>query len=115
MGFWPAERARRTPSPAYDNPEGFIEVTAENADTRISEHFQLRDFLTHDQESVWPKYLVLRSPLVDKLELVIAQLEARGIHVTHMQAMSGFRTPLYNARAGERAGRSRISRNIYAD
>jgi hypothetical protein len=115
MGFWPAERGRRTPSPAYANPEGFIEVTPENADTRISEHFQLRDFLTHDQESVWPKYLVLRSPLVDKLELVIAQLEARGIHVTHMQVMSGFRTPLYNARAGERGGRSKISRHIYGD
>jgi len=99
IGFWPAERGRRTPNAAYANPEGFIEVTPENADTRISEHFRLSDFLTHDQEAVWPKYLVLRSALVDKLELVIAQLESRGIHVTHMQVMSGFRTPLYNARA----------------
>ena len=101
MGFWPAERGRTLASEAYANPEGFIEVTPENEDTRISEHFRLRDFLTHDQESVWPKYLVLRAPLVDKLELVIAQLEARGIPVTHMQVMSGFRTPLYNARAAE--------------
>jgi hypothetical protein len=115
IGFWPAERGRRTPSAAYANPEGFIEVTPENADTRISEHFRLSDFLTHDQDAVWPKYLVLRSALVDKLELVIAQLESRGIHVTHMQVMSGFRTPLYNARAGERGGRSKISRHMYGD
>src|SRR4029079_14012790 len=79
------------------------------------EHFRLSDFLTHDQQGVWPKYLVLRAPLVDKLELVIAQLESRGIHVTHMQVMSGFRTPLYNARAGERGGRSKISRHMYGD
>jgi len=115
IGFWPAEKGRRTPGAAYANPEGFIEVTPENEDTRISEHFQLRDFLTHDQEAVWPKYLVLRASLVDKLELVIAQLESRGIRVAHMQVMSGFRTPLYNARAGERGGRSRISRHMYGD
>jgi hypothetical protein len=115
IGFWPAEKGRRTPGPTYANPDGFIEVTPENADTRISEHFRLRDFLTHDQEDVWPKYLVLRAPLVDKLELVIAQLEAHGTHVTHMQVMSGFRTPLYNARAGERGGRSKVSRHMYGD
>jgi hypothetical protein len=115
IGFWPAEKGRRTPSAAYANPEGFIEVTPENENTRISEHFRLSDFLTHDQQSVWPKYLVLRSALVDKLELVIAKLESRGIHVAHMQVMSGFRTPLYNARAGERGGRSKISRHMYGD
>ena len=32
-----------------------------------------------------------------------------------MQVMSGFRTPLYNARAGERGGRSKISRHMYGD
>ena len=87
IGFWPAEKGRRTPSPAYANPEGFIEVTPENADTRISEHFRLSDFLTHDQQGVWPKYLVLRAPLVDKLELVIAQLgiarDPRDAHAGH--------------------------------
>ena len=115
IGFWPAEKGRRTPTAAYANPEGFIEVTPENADTPISEHFRLSDFLTHDQQGVWPKYLVLRAPLVDKLELVISQLEARGTQVHHMQVMSGFRTPLYNARAGERGGRSKISRHMYGD
>ena len=114
MGFWPAER-RKLLSTAYANPEGFIEVTPENADTHVSEHFMLRDFLTHDQEGIWPKYLVLRAPLVDKLELVISQLEARGTPVRRMSVMSGFRTPQYNARAGERGGRSKVSRHMYGD
>ena len=114
MGFWPAER-RKLLSTTYANPEGFIEVTPENADTHVSEHFMLRDFLTHDQEGVWPKYLVLRAPLVDKLELVISQLEARGTPVRRMSVMSGFRTPQYNARAGERGGRSKVSRHMYGD
>jgi hypothetical protein len=115
MGFWPAERKRgkRLLATAYANPEGFIEVTPENADTHVSEHFRLRDFLTHDQQGVWPKYLVLRAPLVDKLELVISQLEARGTPVRHMSVMSGFRTPQYNGR-GE-GGRSGISRHMYGD
>ena len=114
MGFWPGER-RKALSTVYANPEGFIEVTPENADTYVSEHFRLRDFLTHDQQGVWPKYLVLRAPLVDKLELVISQLEARGTPVRRMSVMSGFRTPQYNARGGERSGRSRVSRHMYGD
>jgi hypothetical protein len=116
MGFWPAERKRKKAlALAYANPEGFIEVTPDNADTYVSEHFRLRDFLTHDQEGVWPKYLVLRAPLVDKLELVISQLEARGTPVRHMSVMSGFRTPEYNAQAGEGRGRSKVSRHMFGD
>ena len=114
IGFWPGER-RKLLSTVYANPEGFIEVTAENADTHVSEHFRLRDFLTHDQQNVWPKYLVLRAPLVDKLELVISQLEARGTPVRRMKVMSGFRTPQYNARGGKKSGRSEVSRHMYGD
>ena len=70
VGFWPSERGRLT-TDAYENPDGFIEVTPENQSMQISEHFKLADFLTHDQRDVWPKYLVLNEDLVDKLELVI--------------------------------------------
>ena len=61
-------------------------------DLRVSDHFALGDFLTHGQESVWPKYLVLREDLVDKLELVIDDLQKHGVRVTRMSVMSGFRT-----------------------
>jgi hypothetical protein len=114
IGFWPRERGR-TSSASYANPDGFIEVTRENATTRVSEHFRLGDFLTHDQPTVWPKYLVLREELVDKLELVITELGRQGIGVRHMNVMSGFRTPQYNATGGETGGRADLSRHMYGD
>jgi uncharacterized protein YcbK (DUF882 family) len=113
LGFWPGEK-RRVTSLAYSNPRGFIEVTPENQDTFVSEHFRLRDFLTKDQPRTWPKYLVLRVELIDKLELVIQELEARGLDVRHMQVMSGFRTPRYNG-SGNTGGRSDVSRHMYGD
>jgi hypothetical protein len=116
VGFWPAERRKKpTRSEAYENPEGFIEVTAENQDTQISEHFQLRDFLTHDQRDVWPKYLVLKEALVDKLELVIDDLAEHGVRVERMVVLSGFRTPQYNSQGVGRGGRAKDSRHQFGD
>jgi uncharacterized protein YcbK (DUF882 family) len=114
VGFWPEEKGRLR-SQAYENPEGFIEVTRENQDMRVSEHFQLRNFLTHDQDDVWPKYLVLREPLLDKLELVIQDLERHGIRAEGMKVLSGFRTPDYNLALGDESGRARDSRHQFGD
>ncbi|HEU4565759.1 MAG TPA: hypothetical protein VFS05_13955 [Gemmatimonadaceae bacterium] len=114
VGFWPAER-RAVKGEAYGNPEGFIEVTPENQDTRVSEHFRLRDFITHDQQDVWPKYVVLREELIDKLELVLEELEATGHPVNHVVVLSGFRHPSYNEALGEESGRSLVSRHQYGD
>lgn len=114
VGYWPEERGRLR-SDEYENPEGFIEVTEANQDTRISEHFRLRDFLTHDQKNVWPKYLVLREPLLDKLELVIQELKDHGIPVRNVKVLSGFRTPQYNLALGDRSGRARDSRHQFGD
>ena len=114
IGFWPDERGRAR-SEEYENPQGFIEVTRENQETRISEHFRLKDFLTHDQQNVWPKYLVLREPLIDKLELVIQELQDQGIPARNVSVLSGFRTPQYNLALGDRSGRARDSRHQYGD
>jgi hypothetical protein len=113
MGYWPFER-RKVRSDAYARLDGFIEVTPQNQDTWISEHFRLRDFLTKDQRDVWPKYLVLDAKLVDKLELVIDDLVSRGYDVRHLSVMSGFRTPQYNRR-GVGRGRADASRHQYGD
>lgn len=115
IGFWPAERGRVLDNEAYANPDGFVVVTPENQDTRLSEHFRLRDFITHDQGDVWPKYLVLHEDLIDKLELVISTLQSEGVPVRRLVVMSGFRTPQYNAHGGETGGRSKISRHMYGD
>ena len=119
VGNWPSERGKvgpaKAPPAAYANPAGFIEVTPQNADTPVSEHFKLRDFLTHDQPNVWPKYIVLQQKLVDKLELVLADLQAHGVDVHGVTVMSGFRTPRYNATGGNPVGRAAVSRHMYGD
>jgi uncharacterized protein YcbK (DUF882 family) len=119
LGTWPSEKGTvgpgKAPSGAYASPRGFIEVTEKNADTRVSEHFKLRDFLTHDQPTVWPKYLVLQPKLIDKLELVLADLQAHGIDTRGVRVMSGFRTPQYNYTGGNTGGRASLSRHMYGD
>jgi uncharacterized protein YcbK (DUF882 family) len=114
IGTWPHERGVARADDGA-NPDGFTEVTPENENTYVSEHFQLRDFLTHDQEDVWPKYLVLNERLVDKLELVIEDLNAHGVRVEHLAVMSGFRTPEYNVQGVGKGGRARDSRHQYGD
>jgi hypothetical protein len=113
LGYWPEEKGRLR-SEAYRNPEGFIEVTPDNEDTRVSEHFRLRDFVSHGQNEVWPKYVVLREPLLDKLELVIEDLNDHGVNAEGMRIRSGFRTPAHNqAVRGE--GSARDSRHQFGD
>ena len=112
LGRWPSERwmvGRK-----YWNPDGFIEVTPENVALRLSSHFTLGEFLTHDQRNVWPKYVVLQEQLIDKLELVLADLAERGVPTDHVRVLSGFRAPYYNDRiVGE--GAARASRHQYGD
>lgn len=114
VGFWPGERVTRS-STRYPLPDGFLEVTPENQDLPLSQHFLVRDFLTKDQPQVWPKVLVIRLPLLDKLELIATELEALG-RPAAVRVMSGFRTPQYNALGvGPRGGRARDSRHMYGD
>jgi uncharacterized protein YcbK (DUF882 family) len=120
LGNWPGETGpvsapSKAPASRYQPPSGFIEVTQANADTPLSDHFKLRDFLTHDQPNVWPKYLVIEMRNVDKLELVLSDLASRGIDVSGVHVMSGFRTPQYNKGGGDPAGRAGLSRHMYGD
>jgi uncharacterized protein YcbK (DUF882 family) len=115
LGSWPYEKGGTPRSKAYGNPVGFIEVTRDNQNTYVSEHFRLRDFLTKDQPNQWPKYLLLDPQLLDKLELIIADLNSHGYNVKHMTVMSGFRTPRYNHSGGNTAGRANLSRHMYGD
>jgi uncharacterized protein YcbK (DUF882 family) len=119
VGNWPSEAGvvgpAKAPKNAYATPQGFIEVTQENAGTHVSEHFRLQDFLTHDQPNVWPKYLVLQQTLVDKLELVLSDLAQHGYDVHGVKVLSGFRTPQYNYTGGVTTGRANLSRHMYGD
>jgi len=113
VGRWPADGMSAS-NPRYAPPKGFIGVTPENQETRVSESFRMRDFLTHDQGNVWPKVLVLRPALLDKLELVRQELEREGLP-SRLHVMSGFRTPQYNEQGVGKGGRATHSRHMYGD
>lgn len=109
IGFWPEETG------AYAPPRGLVQVTPENMNTRVSKHFQLKDFLTKGQSDVWPKYVVLNPKLLDKLELTLQELEKEGHPVEDVFVISGFRTPWYNRAGGNTQGRGTLSRHMYGD
>lgn len=114
VGHWPT-RGLAARDERYFPPAGFIPVTPANELTPVSKRFRLRDFLTHDQRDVWPKVLVLRTVLVDKLELIGDELQRRGLPGT-LRIMSGFRTPQYNEQGvGSKGGRAAQSRHMYGD
>lgn len=114
IGNWPTAKKGR-PGVNYDAPAGFIEVTQRTQSTPLSDHFKLRDFFPHDQANVWPKYIVVDTKLVDKLELILIDLESRGINPNGVKVMSGFRTPQYNSGVGDTDGRASLSRHMYGD
>lgn len=113
IGTYLAERL----SGHREEPEGFLEVQPGDVGLSVSRHFRLGDFITHDaQAEVWPKYVALNPRLLDKLELVVAQVaKMRGISPDSLDALdvhSGFRTPAHNARVRRAA---RDSRHQYGD
>lgn len=102
-------------------PLGFVRIDANDLDIPLSAHLQLADFVTHDEQSVWPRYAALDPRLLDKLELVFGVLSAahgdstlasRGVQV---DVHSGFRTPLYNRRVARAASDSRHQYGDAAD
>ncbi|MFN2565385.1 MAG: hypothetical protein ABR499_10295 [Gemmatimonadaceae bacterium] len=120
IGTYLAERLAGRGAALADHPEGFLEVAPEHVELSVSTHLTVGDFITHDsQEDVWPKYVAINPRLLDKLELVIAEVQSRrgrlrvidlalGIH-------SGFRTPWHNARVPRAAGDSRHQYGDAAD
>lgn len=98
IGQYP--KASANASTIHQPPRGFIEVTRELFDVPISPHFTLGQFLCKQQPGQWPKYLVLQPTLVIKLELLLEEVNRRGIRTDGLHIMSGYRTPWYNRRIG---------------
>ena len=97
IGDYPAKPLRG--DPIYLPPAGFIEVTDDNEDARVSPNFRLKQFLSH-QASDFPKYLVLNEGLIVALELIGRALEPLNLDADDIHVMSGFRTPFYNRAIG---------------
>jgi uncharacterized protein YcbK (DUF882 family) len=120
IGTYLTERlAGRDPSLA-DHPEGFLEVAPGQTELNVSTHLTVGDFITHDsQEEVWPKYVAINPRLLDKLELVVAEVQRRRGRVRVIDLAlgvhSGFRTPWHNSRVPRAAGDSRHQYGDAAD
>jgi uncharacterized protein YcbK (DUF882 family) len=103
-----------------DHPEGFLEVAPEHVELNVSTHLTVGDFITHDsQADIWPKYVAINPRLLDKLELVVAEVQRRRGRVRVLDLAlgvhSGFRTPWHNARVPRAAGDSRHQYGDAAD
>ena len=111
IGTYAFERRRGDAAPP---PRGFVEVYAEDAELPVSTHFRMADFLTHDGQERWPRYVALDPRILDKVELVLARLGARD-HRMSVGVHSGFRTPLHNERVPRAASDSRHQYGDAAD
>jgi Peptidase M15 len=107
-------RWERLGGDASPPPPGFLQVLAEDVDMQISAHLRLGVFITHDGQDVWPKYIALDPRILDKVELVLADLGVKDFEMP-MDVSSGFRTPLYNRTVPRAAGDSRHQYGDAAD
>ena len=89
-------------NPLYMPPRGFIEVTKENQDTKVSPHFTLKQFLCkEDATRTFPKYVLLKERLLLKLEAVLERVNELGVKADTLNVMSSYRTPYYNHAIGD--------------
>ena len=106
IGFYRGERG----GDLDEAPPGFLEVNAEDLTMPVSQHLTIEDFLTHDEQTTWPKYVAMDPRLLDKLELVFEEIirsRGRGGSTVDVDVHSGYRTPLHNRRVPRAAGDSR--------
>jgi uncharacterized protein YcbK (DUF882 family) len=96
IGSYPPASARYTP------PTGFVEVTKDNEDTKVSPHFRLNQFLCkQDSLAEFPKYVVLEQRLLLKLETILERVNRMGFSTDTLHVMSAYRTPYYNHAIGD--------------
>jgi uncharacterized protein YcbK (DUF882 family) len=107
-------RWERLGGDATPPPAGFLQVLPEDVNLQISAHVRLGDFLTHDDQEVWPRYVALDPRILDKIELVLTELGVKDFEMP-MDVSSGFRTPLYNRTVPRAAGDSRHQYGDAAD
>lgn len=106
----PPPPGHKTYPELYRAPAGFIEVTEDNLDLRLSPHFTLRQFLCK-QQGGYPKYVALKESLLVLLEGLLGAVRERGYDASTFGVISGYRTPWYNKKIGNVPN----SRHVYGD
>ena len=98
IGTYLAERlAGKTPP-----PEGFLKISPNDVGIAITKHLHVGDFLNHDDQNGWPRYAAVSPRLLDKLELVVAEIarwhgagDSAKVNLD-IDVHSGFRAPDHN-------------------
>lgn len=108
LGLYPSSPLRGLS--IYRRPRGFIAVTPELLSVHVAPHFTLGQFVCK-QQSDYPKIVTLRERLLLKLEMILRELNDRGISAESFNVLSGYRTPYYN----HVIGNVKYSRHIYGD
>ncbi len=111
IGRYPAEWSRDQ----AERPDGFAEVYEAQLDLPLTRHLKVRDFITHDAQTMWPRYVAIDPRVLDKIELVMVELARRRGEKSidfKIEVHSGFRTPLHNSVV---EGSARDSRHLYGD
>ena len=116
IGTYLAERVRGKTPP----PEGFLEITPADVETfPLRSTCSVGDFLNHDQVGVWPSYAAVNPKLLDKLELVIAEIARwhgeNAVADIEIDVHSGFRAPEHNRRVRRAASDSQHQYGDAAD
>ena len=97
IGAYPAIPLKQLP--IYKPPKGLIEIHEDSIDMAVSPHFHLGQFICK-QAGGYPKYMLLQTRLLMKLELILAELNLRGYRCDTFVVLSGYRTPFYNRSIG---------------
>jgi hypothetical protein len=87
-------------------PVGFLQVMPEDVSMPVSKHLYIGNFLVHDSQDVWPRYVALDPRILDKVELVLLDLGVKDFEMP-MDVSSGFRSPEYNRTVPRAASDSR--------
>jgi hypothetical protein len=117
MGFYPnPEEAPEKVIPksarsSYLPPKGFIEVTASNRATFLSQTYRLQEFIS-SLNVPFPQFIALSPALLLKLEWITLYLKHFSQNPeARLTILSGFRTPRYN----QSISGALLSRHIYGD
>lgn len=98
IGTYLAERISGKTPP----PEGFLEISPNDVNIPITKHLRVGDFLNHDDQTGWPRYAAVSPRLLDKLELVVAEIarwhgsDDSSKVAVDIDVHSGFRAPDHN-------------------
>lgn len=93
-------------------PVGYIRLTEEDMDRRITPHFRAGQFICKQQPGHWPKYVAVTDPMMRRLEALLISLREDGVtDAETLYVMSGFRSPFYNYGIGA----TEFSRHMWGD